>query len=82
MKMRELRLQETRGTYKAQRLLASKEAEEFAEASRNKKCPELYLLYVYAMKALHHAKSICLMSRRKEHGSAQEFVSQEVRLVI
>ncbi len=79
-KIRELRLQEPRGTYKAQRLLASEEAEEFAEASRNKKCPELYLLYVYAAKALKHAKSICLMSRRKEYGSAQDFVLEEVRL--
>ena len=78
--MRELRLQEPRGTYKAQRLLASEEAEEFAEASRNKKRPELYLLYVYAMKALQHAKSICMMSRKKEHSSAQDFVLDEVRL--
>ncbi len=80
MKMRELRLQEKRGTYKAQRLLAGQEAEEFAESSRNKKCPELYLLYVYAAKALKHAKSISLMSRRKERGSAQDFVLEEVRL--
>ncbi|MBL7106542.1 MAG: hypothetical protein ISS77_02905 [Phycisphaerae bacterium] len=80
MKIRELRLQEPRGTYKAQRLLASEEAAEFAEASRNKKCPELYLLYVYAAKALQHAKSICMMSRRKDHGSAKDFVAEEVRL--
>jgi len=59
MKIQKLRLQEPRGTYKAQRLLASEEAEEFAEVSRNKECPELYLLYVYATKALMHAKSIC-----------------------
>ncbi|HUW20069.1 MAG TPA: hypothetical protein VMW16_12275 [Sedimentisphaerales bacterium] len=78
--MGELRLQEPRGTYKAQRLLASQEAEEFAEASRTKKCPELYLLYVYAANALKYAKSICLMSRRKERGSAQDFVLDEVRL--
>ena len=79
MNIRERKLQEPRGTYKAQRLLASEEAEEFAEASRNEKCPEFYLLYVYAAKALEHAKSISLMSRREEHGLARDFVLQEVR---
>ncbi len=82
MKIRELRLQEPRGTYKAQRLLASEEAKEYAQASRNQKYPELYLLYVYAFKALQHAKSICIMSRRKDHGTTKDFVLEEVRLAV
>lgn len=79
-KKKQERLQEPRGTYKAQRLLASEEAEGYAKASRNQKCPELYLLYVYASKALQHAKLICMMSRRKDHGTAEDFVLAEVRL--
>jgi hypothetical protein len=73
-------LQEPRGTYRAQRLLAGKEAEAFAKASRKEKWPELYLLYVYAANALVHAKSICVMSRTQERGSPKDFVLQEVRL--
>ncbi len=76
----ELRLQESRGTYKAQRLLACEDAEGHANVSSNMECPEQYLLYVYALKALQHAKSLCMMSRRKDHAAIIDFVLDEVRL--
>lgn len=81
LQIREMRLQVPRGTYKAQQLLACEKAEEFAEASRNMKRSELYLLYVYALKALSHAKSICFMSRTKKSVPANDFVLQSAYLI-
>jgi len=79
-KIRELKLRQPRGSYKAQRLLASEEAEEVAEASKKEKCPELYLLYKYTTEALGYSVDIAKITRSKVSLSVEQFVAKQVRL--